>query len=245
MIKTDFQGNNPLYFTHSCEGIEAGYSIVQTTTDGGYLIAGLLEPSLSTPVNALLIKLDSQRRLVWLRGYGEYYFDAFYSVQQTQPSGNFISVGTTCSYGSGGDDIWLLAIDKNGNQLWERFYGGSGDDVGYCVQQTTDTGFIITGYTNSNLDYSDIWLIKTSGNGELSWQKRYGGAYDDVGYSVRQTSDSGFILTGYTRSYGAGNADVWLIKTTGSPMDSMSDAYQEQKRDILGGRTIASQEFKR
>ncbi|RKX68637.1 hypothetical protein DRP53_10340 [candidate division WOR-3 bacterium] len=100
--------------------------------------------------------------------------------------------------------------------LWEKTIGGSGTDVGLSVQPITG-GYIIAGYTNSfGAGSYDVYLIKTNSSGDILWTKTFGGGSDDYGYSVQETSDGGYIVAGYTRSFGAGGEDIYLIKTNSS-----------------------------
>jgi len=108
--------------------------------------------------------------------------------------------------------IWAQGIPPD--TAWTRTFGGSDSDLAYSVQQTTDGGYILAGYTSSyGAGKADVWLIKTAADGDTPWTRTFGGSDYDEASSVQQTTDGGYILAGETRSYGAGGKDVWLIKT--------------------------------
>jgi hypothetical protein len=123
-------------------------------------------------------------------------------------------LGFTVSFGSGSRDVWLIKTDAQGNMEWDKTFGGSASDVGEDIKETTDGGYIITGYTESNSNgLYDVLLIKTDSNGNEIWSKNIGDGNYEGGSSVAQTHDGGYIITGYTISYGNGAKDIWLVKT--------------------------------
>lgn len=149
-------------------------------------------------------------QLIWQRTYGGAGGEWGYSVQQTTDEG-YIVAGWTNSFGNGWQ-AYLIKTDSFGDTLWTRTYGGTGDDYAYSVQQTTDEGYIIAGYTNSFGNDEQVYLIKIDSLGDTLWTKNYGGASGDYGYSVQQTTDGGYIIAG--RTYSFGNFEqVYLIKT--------------------------------
>jgi hypothetical protein len=158
-----------------------------------------------------LIKTDANGNIIWAKTYGGTSYDEAYSVQQTS-DGGYILAGLTSSFGAG-SDVFLIKTDANGNISWAKTFGGTSYDYAYSVQQTSDGGYIMAGGTSSFGAGGDILLIKTDANGNIIWAKTYGGTYGDKAYFVQQTSDGGYIVVGWTESFGAGSVDIFLIKT--------------------------------
>ena len=150
---------------------------------------------------------------LWTKTYGGLETDYGVCVELTS-DGDYAILGMTRSFGAGSYDVWLIKTDSLGDTLWTRMYGESESDYGYAVQQTSDDGYIIVGATWSyGSGLGDVWLIKTDSLGNILWSKIFGGSDTDYGKSVCQTTDGGYIIAGFTLSFGTGYYDVWLIKT--------------------------------
>jgi len=200
LIKTNSTGN--IIWNKTLGG--SSYC-VQQTSDGGYIITGV------TGGNVWVIKTDSTGNSVWNNTFGGTNYDVGYCIQQTT-DGGYIITGETRSFGHYLTAVWLIKTDSNGNKEWDKvFEQYELENVGYCVQQTSDGGYIITGRT-AYVGDGFVWLIKTDSTGNKSWDRNLG--YDGVGYSVRQTTDGGYIITGV--SYGGPfslSNNLYLIKT--------------------------------
>jgi hypothetical protein len=119
-----------------------------------------------------------------------------------------------------------------GDTLWTRTFGGTDSAGGYSVQQTDDGGYIVAGYTYSyGAGKSDIYLIKTNPLGDTLWTKTFGRERNERGYSVQQTDDGGYIAAGYTYSYGAGESDIYLVKTDSLGNRLWTETYGESDRE--------------
>ena len=234
LIKTDSSGIEQWSKRFGEEYYNDGGYSVQQTTDGGYVITGGYTWSIANGDYIYLIKTDGSGIEQWSQTFGGASSDFGYSVQQTTDGGYIISAETRSFGNLGSTDVYLIKTDGNGIEQWYQTFGGTDDDYGTSVQQTTDGGYIITGGADSYPP--DIYLIKTDANGIEQWNQTFGGVSTDVGRSVQQTTDGGYIITGYTWSFGNGSADVYLIKTDGNGIEQWNQTFGGPDAD--GGYSV-------
>ncbi len=198
--------------TYGSPANEVAYALVQTV-DKGFALAGYTENDDTISSDMWLVKTDENGVEQWNQTYGKTEDEYASSLFQTDDEG-FILAGSIGTAAVGISDMWLVKTDKNGAELWNRTYGGRADSRVSSLHQTTDGGFIFAGYTHSfRTDESDMWLVKTGSNGTLQWDHTYGGLMDEEASSLIQTVDGRIILVGFTRSYGRGRTDMWLVIT--------------------------------
>jgi hypothetical protein len=208
LIKTDSEGNKIWDRTFGGLGKDLGFC-VQQTKDNGYIITGCKKLFLIGNYDVYLIKTDPKGNKEWEKTFGGSNEDVGFSVLQAEDGGYVIAGYTSFSEGK---MVWLIKTDSEGNKEWERTIGRK-DSEAASIQQTNDGSYIIAGYTTLFDTNKDVWLIKTNSEGDWEWFKNFGGPNKDIGMSVQETQDGGFIITGLTESYGTGKGDVWLIKT--------------------------------
>lgn len=224
LIKTDVNGNEEWTKTFGGSGLDDGYSVAKTK-DGGYLITGGTNSYGAGFYDVYLIKVDAQGNLEWDTTYGGAASEWGSSVQEAK-DGNYIIAGSTLSYGEGSYDVLFIKTTTSGRRRWLKTFGGPLADYGTAVQETRDGGYIIAGYTYSfGAGGSDVYLVKTDALGNQEWAKTFGGSDDDGAYAVQETEDGGYIIVGWTESYGAGRTDVYLIKTDASGNMLWSKTY--------------------
>jgi hypothetical protein len=228
---------------------------IQQTDDGGFIVAGYTNSSNNGDVtdsnnggtDSWILKLNPDGTKVWDKTYGGSSFDSANSIQQTS-DGGFIVAGRTNSSNNGdvtdsnngGYDFWILKLNSDGTKAWDKSYGGSGNDFAFSVQQTSDGGFIVAGYTDSsdgditdgNIGGNDIWILKLNNDGTKAWDKSYGGSGYDEAKSIQQTSDGGFIVAGYTDSSDGyitdgnnGAYDFWILKLNSDGTKEWAKTY--------------------
>jgi hypothetical protein len=212
LIRTNASGDTLWTRTYGGADHDIGSS-VQQIIDGGYVITGSTRSFGAGNYDIYLIRTNASGDTLWTRTYGGSQDEYVSSARQTA-DGGYIITGCTVSFGVVQADIYLIKTDASGESLWTRTLGGPGRDYGESAQQTTDGGYMVAGYTSSfGAGGYDFYLVKTNASGETLWTRTYGGSNDDAGKSAQQTADGGYVIAGVTYSFGAGYADVYLIKT--------------------------------
>ena len=175
---------------------------------------------------------NAQTHITFRKVLGNNGYDDGYSAKQTKDKG-YIVGGSTSSFGNGNNDMFLIKTDSMGIPRNESTYGGINVDIGKCVRQTADNGYIFVGYTNSfGAGGYDVYLVKTDSSLQTQWTKTYGGTNWDFGNCVEQTSDGGYIICGSTYSYGNGDADYYLIKTNSMGDTMWTKTFGDTLEDV-------------
>jgi hypothetical protein len=206
------------------------------TSDGGYVICGGTFSFGAGERDAWLVKTDSDGNEQWNKTYGGIEGDRAKWIQQTS-DGGYIMVGDTMSYGSSIGtfyDLWLIKTDSNGIEQWNRTFGGSDEELGLWGQQIKDGGFIITGTTDSfGAGSGDLWVIKTNETGVEQWNETFGGSGYEMGNSIVQTTDGGYIIGGNTTTYGVpSSSNLWLLKINSSGSEEWNSTFGDAEDDI-------------
>ena len=274
IMKLDAAGN--LEWQKSLGGSDDDWAYaIRQTTEGGFIVAGHSKSN-DGDVSGnhgdwdyWVVNLDVNGNLLWQRSLGGSDEDEAYAVVQTADGGFVIAGGSDSNDGDasgnhGDGDAWIVKLDLNGNLLWQKSLGGSGDDYAYSIQQTTDGNLIVAGSSPSNdgdvsgnHGHTDYWIMKLDDSGNLLWQKSLGGSdYDQVN-SIQQTIDGGFIVAGYSYSSDGdvsvnhGLNDYWIVKldTAGNLVwkESLGGSDYDQANSIQqsadGGFIIAGLTF--
>ncbi len=189
--------------------------------------------------------LSSQATIEWQKSFGGSLYDEANSVQQTVDGGYIITGYTVSDDGDVGvnhgyDEFWVLKLDSLGSVQWKGTYGGSGHEIAFAIDQTTDGGFVVAGFTKSNDgdvsgnhgDY-DAWVLKLGGTGSIQWQKCLGGSGWEEAWDIHQTKEGGYILVGRSGTPNGdvtvnhGSLDYWVVK--------LSDTGTIEWQKSLGG----------
>ncbi|MFH6602967.1 hypothetical protein ACEZ3G_05725 [Maribacter algicola] len=244
LLKFDAMGDLEWNRTYGGSGQDLGQSLVQTS-DGGFALTGYAQSADGDGSNNegfhdnWIIKLNAQGSIEWERSYGFSGHDHSYDILQTEDGGFFfvgfldITLARADGYNEKGSSLtrhgvgefWGTKIDAMGNIEWRSYFGGSNNDRAHAVVQADDGGFVMTGFSESvDFDVSDskgsydFWVVKVDVDGNLLWQRSFGGSGIEIAQDIAKTNDNGYVITGNTFSNDTdvaknnGESDIWLIK---------------------------------
>ncbi len=233
VVKIDAYGDTLWTRVYGGSSYEAAHGVC-VTSDSCYVVAGYTESFGGGAKDIYLLKLDADGVIQWTKTYGGSLQDCAYSVCETQDGGLVVVGYKNGPSGWVKGDLWILKMDSFGDTVWTKTYGGTGQDYGVSVQETSDGGFIIAGINSSeSAGGKDVWLVKTDAYGDTAWTQIYGGGLEDVGYDARVTSDSGYIVTGYINGTGEWTAgDLWLLKTDATGDTAWTRVYGSAGEDF-------------
>lgn len=232
LLKTDKYGMAVGQKTFGGINIDQGFSI-STTTDSGLVMAGYTNSYGHGGYDMYVIKTNKNCDSTWTKTIGGTNWDFAYSIQQTADTG-FIVAGSTFSFGHGNEDMYLVKLNKNGDTVWTKTYGGIYDDQARSVKQTSDGGYILTGMSKSFGDAAngDIWTVKTDSNGDTLWTFKFQTAGVDHGYDIIEDNlGGGYIIGGDV--YTPGQGIQGLVARINLSGNFISAAYYG------GGTTVA------
>jgi len=237
LIKTDTGGNVEWNQTFGAANDDICFSVVETG-DGGYVLAGSTMSYGASGEDFWLVKTNSSGNREWHARYGGLGDDTARSVVETG-DGGYVLAGSTQSFGAGNEDFWLVKVDSTGSHEWNQTYGGPNSDYAYSVVETGDGGYALAGRTRSfGTGGADFWLVKVDSTGSHEWNQTYGGAGNDPAHTVIEaslvgTGDGGYVLAGFTLSFGAGGQDGWLVKTDAGGNMEWNQTYGGSYDDVI------------
>jgi hypothetical protein len=232
LLKTDAYGDTIWTGKYGGSRSELLSEVCQLS-DGGYIAAGHIFEAAGYHTNIYLVRTDANGQLLWSREHGRLgYIDRAHSIQPANDNGFIL-----CGWMNWSDvdcDVQLTKVDAGGNIDWTRNFGGDRYDKGFSVARASDGGYIIAGYKtvpDRNYHYK-FYLIKTSIEGFVEWERTFGGTGGEHALSVRQTVDGGYIMAGHSSSFGQGGNDIYVVKTDVAGNLEWQDVFGDYSDEI-------------
>jgi len=245
VAKVNAQGTEEWSKAFGGSGNELGSAIIQTP-DGDYLLVGTTTSFGAGESDAWAVKVSSQGVEEWNKTYGGSGSEVGTSVTQTA-DGSYALAGATNTFGEGSWDAWIVKVDSQGIEEWNRTYGGAGsealveDAVQLSITRTKDGGYLLAGETDSFGSGSlDAWIVKVDSQGAEEWNNTIGGGKLDIANSVIQTTDGGYLFAGATASFGAGGVDAWVVKLNAQGTEEWNATYGGTNNDLATSITNAT-----
>ncbi|WP_456366177.1 CGP-CTERM sorting domain-containing protein [Thermococcus sp.] len=225
-------GNGDIIWQKTFGGSDDDYAnAVAIAPNGDIIVAGDTSSFGNGGWDTLVIRLDGRGNVKWEKTYGGE-DNEYTNAVAIAPNGDIITAGSTSSFGAGNADIWVMRLSPSGDVKWQMTYGGPKDDEAYGVALTPGGNIVVSGYTESfGAGDWDAGILRLSGNGDVIWQKTYGGKKSDEANAVAIAGNGDIIVAGDTSSFGAGDSDVWVLQLDGGGNVKWAKAYGGKKDD--------------
>lgn len=196
--------------------IAAGYT--NTSGAGGY--------------DGYVIRMTQNGDTIWTRTYGGTDWEFLHSATETANQ-NYVFAGETHTNTNGETDAWFFKTNGNGSLIWSKTFGADSSESLNSIIETSDSNYVMVGYTTAGSSNKDILIIKTDANGDTIWVKQYGGAQDDYATRVIETQDGNYVIGGNTKSFTVGEFDMYIMQVNQNGDSLWAHSFGQNKDDIL------------
>lgn len=229
VLKLDEDGGVEWQRSYGDTGVDVFHDVQETAT--GFLLCGNTTSFGSGGYDLWLVEIDGSGGVLYEARLGGSQ-NEFGRAAVPTPDGGCILVADTQSFGAGSRDAWLVKLDEDHEVEWETAYGGGGVDFPRCVVRCDDGGYVVAAYTDSfGAGDEDFWVLKVDDGGNPVWQYTYGGPEPEIAHDLQKTGDGGYVLTGWTYSFGAEENDAWIVKLDGAGLIEWQKRYNIIHRD--------------
>ncbi len=205
-------------YRHTDYGNDVAMSVTQLN-DGGFVFGGTTQSSIWS---CLVIRVNPAGDIIWTKTRPDDYQSECYSVIKTL-DGNILLTGTSVSFETD-TDILIEKLDMNGNQIWEKIYGGVDSETGQSVKELSSGGYVISGMASTLSSSWDMYAMQLNQTGDSLWGRRFGGSSDDRGWAVETLSDGSIVTAGWVYSFGAGGGDAYILKLSLQNLSGINSA---------------------
>lgn len=211
IFKTTNNGNIIWKKRFGGESYEECRSVIETS-EKNIVVVGSTNSKGKGQKDWYILYLNQNGNLIWEKNLGDVNNDEAYSVIESKDK-NIVVAGFGCSHNSLYPDAWITKLDKKGNIIWHKCFGGhKGDEILSLIEAENGNFFTVGSTSSIGLGEDDVWVMKLNSEGKRIWEKTFGGIEHDRGFSITQTSDGNIAIAGKTASKGAGASDLWIFK---------------------------------
>ena len=183
-------------YVHGHSNDDRAYSVA-LNGKGGYVLAGSERYAADSSERIVVMNISLYGNTIWKTVIDGPHHEVAEHIEKTA-DGGYIVTGTRWDLGYGRSDMYLLKLNKDGEIEWDNYYGGNHRDEGFCVKQTSDNGFVMTGFTKSDIgtDVGQLYVVKVDLSGVIQWERKLGDFGKDYAFDVQELAMGNYLITG-------------------------------------------------